>query len=159
MEIWSQKVTLESRCWRQLQLVSHRKSLHCFCCHRGCAPTSWKHSDIKIWEMKHSSFSLKFQISASTHCKPFIRTSIHLWRNGKTSYLKYACNNTPCHLFQTDVTSAPFSSAYPKILHLFTSVASFTPISYKVLMYPDALFCIFHRMQSTVSSPATTNWF
>lgn len=33
--IWSQRVTLESLCWCQLQLGSHRRSLHCSCCHPG----------------------------------------------------------------------------------------------------------------------------
>lgn len=39
MEIWSQRVTLESLCWCQPQLGSHRRSLHCSCCHPGCVRT------------------------------------------------------------------------------------------------------------------------
>lgn len=45
--IWSQRATLESLCWCQLQLGSHRRSLHCSCCHPGHVRTDWKQSDTR----------------------------------------------------------------------------------------------------------------
>lgn len=82
-EIWSQRVTLESLCWCQLQLGSHRRSLHCSCCHPGRVRTDWKQSGTRAWETRTGSGKRPKQPkpsqSHSKHTGPSLKEQQALW--------------------------------------------------------------------------------
>lgn len=107
--IWSQRVTLESLCWCQLQLGSHRRSLHCSCCHPGCARTDWKQRH-QGWETRQ--WLRRVPKTSPNHPKAILNTHVQLWRSSKPCDTPAATHTVTSRVTQD--TLPMFSFAHPK---------------------------------------------